>query len=233
MAQPKSNEKSRAVELRRQGLSYREIRTTVPVAKSSLSLWLRGLEIGETESRLLQKKKYVGAIAGAAKLRADRIARSERIMAEAEIEALRRFASHDWLGGIGTALFWAEGSKIKDYRPAGRVSFVNMDPNMILFIRKWFAHACGVAQDDFDYALYIHETGNIPRAGQYWGEQLGISPDLIRIYLKRANLSTKRRNVSHGYHGTLRLYVRRSTALNYRIAGWLDAFGKALCQREV
>ena len=49
----------RALFLRKKkGYSYNEIREEVPVAKSTLSLWLRGIELGEAQKeRIVSKQK--------------------------------------------------------------------------------------------------------------------------------------------------------------------------------
>jgi orotate phosphoribosyltransferase-like protein len=46
-------EKEKAVELRRKGLSYKEILKQVPVAKSSLSLWLKDLPLTKDEKTVI------------------------------------------------------------------------------------------------------------------------------------------------------------------------------------
>ena len=46
-------EKETAVALRKKGLSYNEILKRIPVAKSSLSLWLRDLPLTKDEKRIL------------------------------------------------------------------------------------------------------------------------------------------------------------------------------------
>ena len=49
--------KERAIELRKQGLSYNEILLQIDVAKSSLSLWLRDIKLTKEQKNRLKKKK--------------------------------------------------------------------------------------------------------------------------------------------------------------------------------
>src|SRR5207247_3622548 len=58
-------ERERAIELRRHGLSYREIRAQVPVAKSTLSLWLRQVGLANAQRQRLADAGWPGRIAGA------------------------------------------------------------------------------------------------------------------------------------------------------------------------
>ena len=53
----KPEEKWKAVELRRKGLSYREILQHVPVAKSTLSLWLRTVGLSRPQTQRLTEKR--------------------------------------------------------------------------------------------------------------------------------------------------------------------------------
>lgn len=52
----KTLEKLKAIKLRREGLSYREILRYVPVAKSTLSLWLRDVGLAKRQTQRLTKK---------------------------------------------------------------------------------------------------------------------------------------------------------------------------------
>lgn len=56
--------KLNAIELRKQGLSYREIRKSINVSKSTLSLWLKDIELTEQQKKRLtrlQATAYLGA----------------------------------------------------------------------------------------------------------------------------------------------------------------------------
>ena len=53
----KRDAQARVRELRRQGFSYREILRQVPVAKSSISLWCRTVELDEAKQQALRQRK--------------------------------------------------------------------------------------------------------------------------------------------------------------------------------
>ena len=61
-----TNEKIRAIKLRREGLSYREIRKHVPVAKSTLSLWLKNIPLKEKDRKRLYTKQIYSLSLGSA-----------------------------------------------------------------------------------------------------------------------------------------------------------------------
>ena len=67
--QPKIKEKNKAIELRQKGLSYKEILEQIPVAKSSLSLWLKSVKLSTNQKQRLTDKKRLSALRGAMKRR--------------------------------------------------------------------------------------------------------------------------------------------------------------------
>lgn len=215
-------EKQKAVELRRAGLSYREIRRQVSVSKSTLSLWLRSVGLSYPQKQRLTAKKLLAGRRGGRKVHLARVERVQRTLAEGEAEAKQRLEDGDVSWAIGTALYWAEGTKEKAWRTAPGVDFTNMDPTMVALMRAWLQRNAGVSESDVSYAIYIHKDADINAALQYWTARLSVSSDRFKVYLKRPNHLTRRKNVGRDYHGTIRIRVRRSTGLNRRIAGWIS-----------
>jgi hypothetical protein len=77
----------------------------------------------------------------------------------------------------------------------------------------------------------LFENADIAAAQQFWLELTGAEPSQFRSpTLKRHNPKTRRTNVGDSYHGCLRVDVRRSSALCWRIEGWASAImsGSAL-----
>lgn len=213
-------EKQKAIDLRRAGCSYREIRQHVPVAKATLSLWLRTVGLSRPQKQRLTEKRLAASRRGSEKLRRERIERVSATMSSAEAEALRWIEANDLRWMLGTALYWAEGSKPKPWRTATRVGFSNMDPHMIRIVRAWLLRYCAVEALGLEYRLQIHEGANIPAALAFWAAELAIPADRIRVTLKRHNPKPQRKNIGEAYYGTMQMRVPRSTLLNHRIAGW-------------
>lgn len=80
-------ERKRAIELRKQGLSYREIRSEVPVAKATLSLWLRQVGLAKAQRQRLTAKRLAATHRGAQQLYEEKLERIGRILLEVESEA--------------------------------------------------------------------------------------------------------------------------------------------------
>src|SRR3989344_1524983 len=102
---PKKNEKIRAVELRKQGLSYSEILKAVNVSKSTLSLWLRNTTLDENTRFILKEKLVSAQKLGAEAKRRQRIEKVLQIerLSMSEIPAL----SKDDVFLMGIMLYWA------------------------------------------------------------------------------------------------------------------------------
>src|SRR5690349_5337686 len=67
--------RARAIELRAQGRSYREIQEVVPVSTSTLSLWLRDVLVDEAGRSRLADREQAGRENAAAARRASREAK--------------------------------------------------------------------------------------------------------------------------------------------------------------
>lgn len=214
-------EREQAIDLRKMGLSYSEIQAKVPVSQASLSLWLRAVELQPYHRQRLAERKLTGQRLAAQTVHNQRLARVASILSQAEHEAKEFLNSSNILWVIGTVLYWAEGTKVKEWTPHGRVTFTNMDPEMIRLVRAWLVLYCSVASDNLVYALYIHPDADIAEAKRYWTLRLGISHSRLRTYFKRHNPLPHRKHVGRTYYGTMRMSVRRSTLLSHRITGWI------------
>lgn len=84
--QTKFKEKEKAIQLRRDGLSYREILEQIPVAKSSLSLWLRSVKLAKRQKQRLTAKRLAAVFKGGAAKKQKRIALTKEIKGQARKE---------------------------------------------------------------------------------------------------------------------------------------------------
>ncbi len=212
-------EKKKAIELRRQGLSYNEIRERVVVSKSTLSLWLRSVGLAKRQIRRLTERKRQTQKMAVAKWHALRVEKTFRIKQDAQAEIISLSEKERWL--IGIALYWAEGSKEHDR--SSQVQFSNSDPHMVFLFQQWVLDFLKVRSEDITYTLYIHERSkNISDAVGFWSDFLKIEPHELSIVFKKHNPSPKRKNVGVHYRGLVRLSIRKSTDLNRKISGWID-----------
>jgi hypothetical protein len=219
--------KEAAIELRRKGLTYSEILKEIPVAKSTLSDWLHSVGLSKYQKQRLTEKKLAAIKRGAEAKHIQRIVRTQKIIKDAQREIGMISKRELWL--MGTMLYWAEGSKEKDYRPGAGVQFTNMDPLMIHFFLCWLKDICGINKENLIFELYIHETHKcrVEEIINFWSQKINIPPQYFsHIYFKRAGIKTNRKNVGASYFGVIRIRVKSSTFLGRKIAGWTQGVVK-------
>ncbi len=217
----KTKERQRAIALRKKGLSYNEILKRVPVAKSTLSLWLRDVGLAKRHVQRLTRKRKTSQAKAAKACRAKRIKITEEIQSLAKKEISKINKKELWL--IGIALYWAEGCKQKETNTSERVRLGNSDPNLILIFLKWLKEVCLISDEEINVRLYIHRTGDEKRALRYWSRITGIPiRKFQKTVFKRHNIRTNRKVDNSKYFGLLDVGVKRSTNFNRKITGWIE-----------
>lgn len=219
----KNKEKLKAVELRRRGLSYSEILAQIPVAKSSLALWLQSVGLSKKQKQRLTDKKLASARRGALKKKEQRIQRTMSIKTRAEGEIGQLSKRELWL--IGVALYWAEGAKEKEWSFSSQARFSNSDPNMIGFFMFWLLEVCKISKDRISPDIYIHEShrDRIASVIKFWSKEISFPVDKFKhVYFKKNKINTKRKNIGDKYYGVLRLNILASSELNRKISGWTN-----------
>jgi len=217
----KTREKQKAIVLRKKGLSYNEILRLVPVAKSTLSVWLREIGLAKRQRQRLTEKRKL------AQKKAQQTCRENRIRATEEIKTLagkeiKKIGKKE-LFLIGIALYWAEGSKQKETNVSQGLRFSNSDPRMIKIFLKWLIEICNVPKKNMDMRLYIHETGDEEKSLKYWSKIVGVPVVRFRkTVFKKHNIKTNRKVDNNNYFGLLDITVKRSTNLNRKLMGWVE-----------
>ena len=213
-------EKAEAIALRKQGLSYNEILRRVPVAKSTLSLWLRSVKLARSQKQRLTSKRSAAQKLAVQAIKQKRIGRTLMIKNAAITEVPVLINNPLWLTGV--ILYWAEGSKNKPWSVSNLVQFTNMDVEMIKIFIKWCEKYLKTNNQDIIYELYIHKGTNLSRSLEYWSKALRAPARSFRVYYKSSNTSTKRKNTREGYFGTIKVRLRKSVDANRRIEGWVE-----------
>ncbi|MEV5824483.1 helix-turn-helix domain-containing protein [Spirillospora sp. NPDC052242] len=215
--------KPKAIELRKQGWTYREIAGSLGIAIGTCSRWLRDVPApprpGHDQERVAAMWK--------ARWEPFHIAR-EQERQELKLAACREvgeLSDRDVLM-LGAVIYWCEGSKDKIYRRQEKVRFINSDPALIAFFLR-FLQVAGVRGDQIRYRLHIHETADVDEVTRWWAEAVGASAEEFqKPTIKRHRAKTNRKNLVDEYRGCLQVSVNRSADLYRRIEGW--AFGALL-----
>ena len=210
--------KNEVIALRKKGMSYSEILRQIPVAKSTISLWLQDVGLAKKQKQLITEKRIAGRLRAVEAVRRNKINRIKDIKDSAMKETPLLIRDPFWLAGV--ILYWGEGSKEHD--KACPVKFTNMDLQMHQLFLKWAHKYLSATNESLLFELFIHKKADIERAKKYWMQNLGFHENRLRIYLKKHNPKTKRKRIGDDYHGVLAVYVYKSIQLNRKIAGWID-----------
>ena len=219
--QKKKSESKLALELRKDGNTYREILKKVPVAKSTLSLWLKSVGLAKPQMQRLTKKRLAAGRRGGLSRRIAREQEVHRLITNGKAEVGSLSKRELWL--IGITLYWAEGSKQHAHNPSVGVIFSNSDVMMHRCFLKWLAIA-QISAQALTFELFVHKsrTADIPAFKKWWMRELSMPERRLEtVYIKSGNIKTNRHNTADLYHGLLRIKVAESTSLNRKIQGWI------------
>jgi len=168
-----AREQARA--LRRAGHSVKEICRTLGVAKSSVSVWVRDIELTE-EQRLALKRHYPGYPGQHAGSRAV-AAKYRELRRQYQEEGRAKAREGDPLHLAGCMLYWAEGAKSRN-----TLTFINSDADMLSFFVKFVRRSLRVQDEDFAISVICY-TGNGPTLEEiedYWLNLLEL-PDSVSV----------------------------------------------------
>ncbi|MFA5870409.1 MAG: hypothetical protein WC842_00770 [Candidatus Paceibacterota bacterium] len=212
--------KERAIALRMGGLSYSEILREIPIAKSTLAIWLQSVNLSKNQTQRLTERKRQAQLRGALARKNTRIQNTKKIFNEAKKDIPSIIKDPFWVSGI--LLYWAEGSKQKEYNPSSTMRFSNSDQKMIRLFLKWSKKYLNLKSDDFIFDLYIHRTGNLEKSLIFWANIVNCKKDDIHVYFKKHKPKTTRKNVGENYHGLIRINLRKSTNLYRKVDAWIS-----------
>ena len=183
--------KNKAIALRKEGNTYSEIMKVIPVAKSTLSEWLREVGMVKEVKQVFTEKRRLASLRGGQAKRSQRIEKSNKIFNLAESEIGKLSKRELWL--LGIALYWAEGSKEKEYAPGVGIKFSNSDPEMISLFLKWLIEIIGVPKEQIGCEIYTHDIfkDEVPRFQKYWSQKTGLPLSYFKtVYFKSCLLYT-------------------------------------------
>ena len=212
----KIDEKRRALHLRKTGASIKEIARLLSVSKSSVSTWVRDVELSvDQRKELSERGKSIEVIE---KNRISRInntlARRAAILKNAGNDISSINTQELWL--LGIALYWGEGGKTS----SGSVRVSNSDPGIIHLMMRFFREVCKVPEEEFRGHVHTFSHLNADSAEQYWSSISGIRREnFYRAYVKKSVASKHKRDTLP--HGTFQIYVS-DTKLFFTIIGWIE-----------
>jgi hypothetical protein len=205
---------------RNEGRSIREITKLVGVSKSSVSLWVRDIELTREQHEALRRRNVaydrqnLGNKIWSAQCRDRRVTWQEGGRA-----AARR---GDPFHAAGCMLYWAEGTKTRN-----AAQMTNSDPEVLRFFVRFLRQYFQVPDDQFAVTcnLFADHLARQDQAERFWLDTLGLPPSSLRksivnVYSKYSQ--KKRKNILP--YGTCRASVSRTQVVQ-TIFGAIQEYG--------
>lgn len=216
----KLEEKFRAQQLRREGLSYGEILQQIHVSKDTISRWCRDIILTKKQKERLLRNSIFGQKKGsqvaAENKRKFRIARTQKIFEESKNELGELSKRDRFLAGI--AFYAGEGNKAD-----GRAGFANSDPKIIKFMMGWFQEFCSIPTSRFRGAIWLHENLDETIAKDYWSGLTGIPENQFhKTYIAKNKLGSRKIRKNIHKYGVFAIKFSDSDKQR-RIMGWISA----------
>jgi transcriptional regulator with XRE-family HTH domain len=214
----KTAERLRARELREEGWSVKQIERELGVSRSSVSVWVRDVQLDEERQAVLLARSRLGPIVAAERKAA--LARDRRLAHQGEGRRLAHESDGSYEAGC--MLYWAEGSKRRN-----AVQLTNSDPELLV-------HFAGFLRKHFDVApasmrlacnLFADHVERQRQIERFWLQRLQLPPSsltksMVNLWSK---YSEKKRKGMLPY-GTAKLTVH-STRIVQTIYGSIQEYG--------
>ncbi len=166
----KKKEQTKAIELRKKGLSIGEIAKKLEVAKSSVSVWVR--EVVLTKNQLDNLEANKNSFEVIERRRSKRLSNEKekrQVIMDAAAKEIKTISRKD-LQMIGLCLYLGEGAKTQ----RGAVKLANSDPDVIKIMMKYFREVCLVPEKKFRAHIHTYSHLSVEKAESYWSKVTGI-----------------------------------------------------------
>jgi predicted transcriptional regulator len=194
-------EKQRAIEMRKTGMSYSQIKGVLGISKSTLSGWLADYPL--TKERIRELRDCDQKIEKCRETKRKKKEARLSIFYNQEKEKIFPFGKKElYLAGL--FLYWGEGAKSF---LNGKLMVSNTDPAVIKFFMYWLKNSLGISKERIKVQLHLYSDMNIDKEINFWVETLKIDKkQFIRPYIKDSLHSGINHKGDFG-HGTCNLGV--------------------------
>lgn len=214
----KSIERQQARKLRKHGASIRTIAKTLEVSRASVSSWCRDIVLSSIQIEHLRGQQirggFSGRMMGAAANRMKRLKRIELYQEEGAKKLISVTNGELLLLGLG--LYLGEGSKTKN-----RAEFTNSNVEIIKLYLHWLYVCFDVQPSEILCRVLINtiHKARVVTIEKIWAETIGIP---IKQFSPTTLIKTRNKKEYENadeYIGVLKVTVRKSSELQYKILG--------------
>ncbi len=216
----KTQEREQARSMRREeGRSIKEIARLLRVSSSSVSHWVRDIELSDAQHAALQarnglhERQCLAHAAMAAK------ARARRSAAQQEGRRRARILNHRYIGGC--MLYWAEGSRNRN-----KIVFTNSDPAMARFFVEFIREFFDINSERLRVTcnLFADHKARQREIEDFWLSTVGLPRScLCKSTVNRYSRYSQKKRKNKLPYGTCRIVVH-STEIAQTIYGSIQEF---------
>ena len=218
--------REQAIKLRlEKKLGYASIAKILPVAKSTLSSWLKNYPLGEERILELRRnnlknneakiERYINS------MRKKRELRFKECYDEYLSKFVRVSKESEFIAGL--MLYLAEGNKKDDYR----IVLANTDSRVIKFHMKWASEFFNIPQKSFRIQLHLYPNMDINKEVGFWKNELHIKDNQFYKHQIRTLQPASFSYRESFRHGTCSVYFSSSEKkrkLTAAISALVDSF---------
>lgn len=180
----RKKDKQKALVMRKSGMSYSQIKEKLGVSKSTLSGWLYNMPLSEKRIRELQADSPIRIEKYRNTMREKREAKN-KIAYENIAKRIGKISDREFLIA-GLFLYWAEGSKTKNFS----IALTNTNPSMLILFIRWLRFF-DVPKSKLKIHLHLYSDMNIKKQISFWSKTIKIPISQFRKpYIKKTTLSS-------------------------------------------
>lgn len=204
----RKEDKQKALDLRKKGKSYSEIKGILGVNKSTLSGWLKDMPLSP-ERLVALRDNNPRRIENFRKTMADKKRNRLDLVFQKVKRDISRISDRDlFIGGL--FLYWGEGSK----RDKGGISFTNTNPAMLKFFIRWL-ELMKFGKDKLKVNLHLYSEMNPIKQIDYWSKELKISKKQFRRPYIKNTFSKNIKYKSRFVQGTCSVILEKQEMNDY------------------
>ncbi|MBC7836682.1 hypothetical protein H7X87_02790 [Acetobacteraceae bacterium] len=216
----KDAEKTKAIEMRKNGFSLNEISTSLKISKSSASLWVRSVPLSlKAQSQILEKREL-----GKIKAKASKFARTTGRLKEAAAfadEIVSSVSDNKNYSRVYCALlYWCEGEKSKNDES---LFFTNSDPLLVKTYLRTLRAGFETNEKKFRVCIHLHSYHNSKKQLLFWSQITNIP---LAQFIKPYRKQDSGKNVKLGYAGCASVRYH-----DVRIARQVQAIARAFLKK--
>lgn len=222
-------EKQRALALRQEGKSYREIQKAIGVrSRSTLSLWFKDLKLSPSAKKILDAKKAqtLSNVLKWSKERSKNVREENHRITVSSSKAIGKLSERDMLF-IGVALYWGEGSLRLDKKGYYRFKFSNSSPEMVSVFLHCIRTVLKITDEDIRPYVHIHKNIKAEDAIAFWSIVTKLPKEKFTTYDAVSSAGKFKRPANFLPYGTVHLGFNGRQNY-YKIKGFIDGIIKQI-----